>query len=170
MLGVAGWQLRPQAPVVHASTPVVVPEMGAGHMVPQAPQLSTSPPSFTHVPEHSVKVSEQVTAQLPIEHTAVPLGSVGQTVPHMPQWEGSLPRSTQASPHLVKPAAHVVSHVPALHVTVPFAGAVHAAPQPPQLARSLCSSTQAPPQALKPVLHTDPQLVPEPEPEHVAVA
>jgi hypothetical protein len=106
------------------------------HMVPHAPQLSTSVCKLTQPappppPPHEVR---------PLPHTQIPDVQVvppGQSWPHAPQLCGSLEVCAQL------PAAHLITPAP-VHVHCPLTQAPpvpHENPQRPQLSGSVAVST-----------------------------
>jgi hypothetical protein len=104
VVGVAAWQLTPQAPAPHEAAPLAAPETGEAQTLAQLPQWSGSvwvlkQPSGGQLAGKAAFM--QAKPQLPIEHTAVPLAGAAQVLPQLPQLAVSVDWSTQALPHLL---------------------------------------------------------------------
>jgi hypothetical protein len=130
------------SPDGHAHVPSLQ-DPPAGHVVPQAPQLSMLVVSSTHVPLHIVSPVAQPVVQALFTHSS----PMVQRLPQPPQLRGSLVGSMHVPPHIVVP----VLQVHALAAQVAPVG--HAVPQAPQSSGSLVRSTHELEQFVRPVAH-----------------
>lgn len=118
-------------PGLHMIAPVHIEAVQlcpGAHVRPQAPQLSRSLASSTHVPLQLVCVPVHITVE-GTHAPAVHICPIAQTVPHAPQLFVSLCVFTQALPQRTSPALQSGSaHTPIAHVCPPE----HALPHSPQ--------------------------------------
>jgi hypothetical protein len=130
----------PQTLAVQVSVP---PVGGAGHTMPQAPQLVRLLVVSMHTPLQFVCPPGQAWTHEPLGHVTVPPVGAAQFVHDAPHELAEM--VTHAPPHKCWPVGHVpVPQTPALHVAVPPVGAAHTLPHEPQLLMSFVSLTHRP--------------------------
>jgi hypothetical protein len=150
-------QASPHAPDMHVAEALA----GAGHTLPQRPQLLTSDASKTQRPAHIVVGDMHTVVHVGVapEHT----WPVAHARPHAPQWavlvRVSVSQPLAALPsQSANPARHdAIVHVPPAHAAVAL-GRLHARPHIPQLVAVVRVSTSQPfagfpSQSAKPALH-----------------
>jgi hypothetical protein len=161
--GLPGATPQMVAPAAHvpphtAAAQVAVPPTGAGHVVPQRPQLFAvvlrlvSQP-LAALPSQSPKPVLQVRRHAPVVHAAVWFGPAVHVRPHAPQLVTlvlvlvSQPLAAFMS-QLPKPAVQVSPQVDIAQVGVEFAAGAQARPQAPQFAALVVVSMQVAPQSI----------------------
>jgi hypothetical protein len=144
----------PQVPIAH----VAVPPTGAGHTLPQRPQLVAvvlrlvSQP-LAALPSQSPKPALQVSRHAPAVQAAVWFAPAVHARPQAPQCMSEVPVLVSHPlalfmSQLPKPALQVSPHMDAAHVGVAFAPAAHARPHAPQLVTLVVVLMHIPPQSI----------------------
>lgn len=146
----------PHAPAMQ----VAVPPVGAGHALPQRPQLATVVLVLASHPlavfmSQSPKPALHMSEHIPALHEGVPFAPVHALL-QRPQCialelvSTSHPLAAFMS-QSAKPTEQREPHVPAVHVAVEFGALGHALSQRPQCIGLLCTSTQLEPQRMVPM-------------------